>query len=62
MLRLDRNSENKKVDRPFLKMSELGCHRYVQDADITDVPVFLHKVEVDLDMPRVLVLIGLVER
>jgi hypothetical protein len=28
----------------------------VQDADIIDVPVFPHKVEVDLDMPRALVL------
>jgi hypothetical protein len=35
---------------------ELGCHRHVQDTDITDVHVFPHKMEVDLDMFRVLVL------
>jgi hypothetical protein len=31
---------------------------YVQDADIIDGHKFLHKVEVDLDMLRVLVLNG----
>jgi hypothetical protein len=37
---------------------ELGYHRYVQDADITDGHAFPHKVEEDLDMLRVLVLNG----
>jgi hypothetical protein len=37
---------------------ELGCHRYVQDTNITDGHAFPHKVEVDLDMLRALVLNG----
>jgi hypothetical protein len=37
---------------------KLGCHRHVQDVNITDVHVFPHKVEVDLDMFCVLVLNG----
>jgi hypothetical protein len=35
---------------------ELGCRRHVQDTDMTDDHAFLHKVEVDLDMLRALVL------
>jgi hypothetical protein len=35
---------------------KLGCHRHVQDADIIDGHTFPHKVEVDLDMLRALVL------
>jgi hypothetical protein len=46
MLRLNQNSENK------------GGRRYVQDADITNGHAFSHKVEVDLDMLRTLVLNG----
>jgi hypothetical protein len=34
----------------------------MQDTDITDGHAFPHKVEVDLDMLRALVLNGLVER
>jgi hypothetical protein len=37
---------------------ELGCHRHVQDTDITNGHTFPHKVEVDLDMLHVLVLNG----
>jgi hypothetical protein len=37
---------------------ELGCHRYVQDADITDGHAFPHKMEVDLNMLCALVLNG----
>jgi hypothetical protein len=59
MLRLDQNFKNKEVDIPFVKMPrELGCHRYVQDADITDGHAFPHKMEVDLNMLCALVLNG----
>jgi hypothetical protein len=37
---------------------ELRYRRHVQDTDITDDHPFLHKVEVDLDMLRALVLNG----
>jgi hypothetical protein len=37
---------------------ELGGHRYMQDADITDGNVFPDEVEVDLDMLGMLVLNG----
>jgi hypothetical protein len=37
---------------------ELGGHRYVQDADITDGNMFPNEVEVDLDMLYTLVLNG----
>jgi hypothetical protein len=37
MLRLDRNSKNTEVDKTLHEdIRELGCHRHVQDADITD--------------------------
>jgi hypothetical protein len=35
---------------------ELGCQRHVQDANIINGHTFPHKVEVDLDILRVLVL------
>jgi hypothetical protein len=37
---------------------KLGCCRHLQDVDITDDHMFLHKVEVDLDMFHALVLDG----
>jgi hypothetical protein len=55
MLRLDRNSENTEVGRPFVKMS---INWYVQDADITDGNTFPDEVEIDLNMLYTLVLNG----
>jgi hypothetical protein len=49
-LRLDRNSALREDVR------ELGYHWHVQDVDITDDHAFSHKVKVDLDMLRTLVL------
>jgi hypothetical protein len=37
---------------------ELECRRHMQDVDITGGHVFLHKVDIDLDMLLVLVLNG----
>jgi hypothetical protein len=55
VFRVDRNSKNKTLRED---VCELGYRRYVQDADITDGHTFPHKVEVDLDMLRALVLNG----
>jgi hypothetical protein len=52
---VDRNSKNKILCED---VCELGYCRYVQDTDITDGHTFPHKVEVDLDMLRALVLNG----
>jgi hypothetical protein len=57
MLRLDRNSKNKELGRPFVKMS-VNCHRHVQDADIIDGHAFPYNVDVNLDMLHALVLNG----
>jgi hypothetical protein len=40
---------------------ELGYRQYVQDTDITNGSAFPHKVEVDIDMFRALVLNGVGE-
>jgi hypothetical protein len=59
MLRLDRNSEKQRSRHALHEyVRELGCHRYMQDSDITNGHVFPYKVEVNLDMLRALVLNG----
>jgi hypothetical protein len=59
MLRLDQNSENTEVDRPFMKMHTnwdvVGTCRTRTSPMATCVP---HKVDVDLDMLRALMLNG----
>jgi hypothetical protein len=58
MLKLDQNSENTEVGRPFVKMSAnwdvVGTCR----TRTSPMAAFPHKVEVDLNMLRALVLNG----
>jgi hypothetical protein len=53
MLRLDQNSENTEIGRPFVKMSTNW-----DVVGITNDHAFPHKAEVELDMLRALVLNG----